>query len=313
MHIPYLSEADLINLNISTKEVVAVIERVISQAAQGKVWSAPKAVMTPPDQRYMMAALAAMDEPNMLAVKTVVLNPDNPNHGLPQINGLVTMLDSVTGLPLAIMDGCWVTGVRTAGLSATAAKHMANPDAQTIGFVGTGLQARTHLQAFAEMFPLKHMKMFGRGQKNKDLLAVLAADLGLTVQDCASGQEVVENVDLLVTTVTHTGGAAPFLDASGMRPGAFAAVVDLAAPWHKSSFVSLDKVIIDDEEQEAALPNKLCDAEVIDGDLSKLVSGQVLGRHHADQRTGFIFRGHALGDLALSVLALEKYQQTQTD
>ena len=155
--------------------------------------------------------------------------------------------------------------------------------------------------------------MFGRGQKNKDLLAVLAADLGLTVQDCASGQEVVENVDLLVTTVTHTGGAAPFLDASGMRPGAFAAVVDLAAPWHKSSFVSLDKVIIDDEEQEAALPNKLCDAEVIDGDLSKLVSGQVLGRHHADQRTGFIFRGHALGDLALSVLALEKYQQTQTD
>ena len=51
MHIPYLSEVDLINLNISTKEVVAVIERVISQAAQGKVWSAPKAVMTPPDQR----------------------------------------------------------------------------------------------------------------------------------------------------------------------------------------------------------------------------------------------------------------------
>lgn len=307
MNIPYLTAEDLDNLKLTTPEVVASIERVIKQAAAGKVWAAPKAVMTPPDQRYMMAALAAMDEPNMLAVKTVVLNPDNPNHGLPQINGLVTMLDSVTGLPVAILDGCWITGVRTAGLSATAAKSMANADASCIGFVGTGLQARTHLQAFAELFPLKRMKMFGRGQANKDLLAAEAEALGLQVEDCASGQEVVEGVDLLVTTVTHTGGAEPFLDAAGMRAGAFAAVVDLGAPWHRDSFASLDRVIIDDVEQEAALPNKLCATEIISGDLSQLVTGQVRGRANKDETSAFIFRGHALGDLALSVLAMEKY------
>lgn len=311
MNIPYLSADDLDNLQLTTPEVVASIERVIKQAAAGKVWAAPKAVMTPPDQRYMMAALAAMDDPNMLAVKTVVLNPDNPNHGLPQINGLVTMLDSVTGLPVAILDGCWITGVRTAGLSATAAKAMANADAASIGFVGTGLQARTHLQAFAELFPLKQLKMFGRGQKNKDLLAAQAKQLGLQVEDCASGQEVVESVDLLVTTVTHTGGAEPFLDAAGMRPGAFAAVVDLGAPWHRDSFASLDRVIIDDVEQEAALSNKLCAPEVINGDLSQLVTGKAEGRASKGETTAFIFRGHALGDLALSVLAMEKFDLNQ--
>ena len=73
----------------------------------------------------MMAVLAAMDNPSFLAVKTVVLNPENTTNGLPQINGLVTMLYSVTGLPVAVLDGNWIAGVRTAALSALAAKYMA--------------------------------------------------------------------------------------------------------------------------------------------------------------------------------------------
>ena len=117
---------------------------------------------------------------------------------------------------------------------------------------------------------------------------------------------MVEGVDLLVTTVTHTGGAAPFPDATEMKKGSFAAIVDLAAPWHRSSFSCLDSVIIDDIEQEASLPNKLCEASVVTGDISNLVLREVSRRGSKDDRTAFIFRGHALGDLALYVLAVEK-------
>ena len=307
MQIPYLSQSDLEQLGITTMEVIKSIENVISGADAGRVWSAPKAVITPPnDQRYMMAALAAMDEPSLLAVKTVVLNPENTVSGLPQINGLVTMLDSVTGLPVAILDGGWITDVRTAGLSAVAAKYMANPDATTIGFVGCGAQARSHLDAFAEMFPLKRMLYLGRGQANQDRLAAHANTHGLQAEACASGQDVLGQADLIITTVTHTGGAAPFLDAGGMKEGAFAAVVDLAAPWNRDSFETLDRVIIDDVVQEAALPNKLCNSEFIHGDISELVLGKVSGRNQASDKTAFIFRGHALGDLALSALVLER-------
>ncbi len=308
MNIPYLSQDDLLGLSITIADVIASTENIIRGSATGRVWSAPKAVIkTPHDQRYMMAALAAMDNPSLLAVKTVVLNPNNSKHGLPQINGLVTMLDSVTGLPVAILDGNWITAVRTAGLSATAAKYMANADSAVMGFVGCGVQAQSHLDAFAEMFPLKHVKYFGRGQTNQDKLAQRAGALGLTSEACTSGQEVVEGVDVLVTTVTHTGGASPFLSVEGMKKGAFAAIVDLAAPWHRSSFALLDRVIIDDLEQEASLPNKLCESSLINGDISGLVLGKVAGRETKDDRTAFIFRGHALGDLALSVLALERY------
>jgi len=309
MQIPYLSQSDMIALGITTEDMIVAIEGVIRGSLDGRVWAAPKAtIKTPGDARYMMAALAAMDAPDVLAVKTVVMNPDNTANGLAQINGLVTMLNSVTGLPLAILDGNWITAVRTAGLSATAARHMAREDASVIGFVGCGVQASSHLVAFAEMFPLREMVIFGRGAANQDRLAAEGAALGLKVTRAASGQEVAETADLLVTTVTHTGGADPFLDASGLKPGGFAAVVDLAAPWKRDSFAALDRVIIDDLAQEETQPMRLCDPAHIHGDLTGLVSGRITGRSSDADTTAFVFRGHALGDLALSALVLGRYQ-----
>ncbi len=306
--IPYLSEEDLSNLGLTTQDVIGCIEGAIQGGDNGTVWSAPKAVIMPPDDdRYMMAALAAMDGPSLLAVKTVILNPENSAKGIPQINGLVTMLDSQTGLPAAILDGNWITAVRTAGLSAVAAKHLAVETSESIGFVGCGVQARSHLNAFAEMFPIKHIKLFGRGQANKDALATAAGDLGLSVEESETGQQAIEDVDIVVTSITLTGGPEPFLDASGMKAGAFAAITDLGVPWHTDSFGALDRIVIDDVAQEAALPNKLCDPAMISGDLSGLVLGTCDSRSSADDRTAFLFRGHALGDLAVSVLALQTH------
>ena len=96
-----------------------------------------------------------------------------------------------------------------------------------------------------------------------------------------------------------------------MKAGAFAAITDLGVPWFRESFASLDRVVIDDVEQEAALPNKLCDPACVSGDLSGLVLGEVERRAAAEERTAFLFRGHALGDLALSTLALETYRKHQ--
>jgi ornithine cyclodeaminase/alanine dehydrogenase len=310
--IPYLSEKVLEDLGITTADTIAAIEALIRGSAENKVWSAPKAVIMPPDGRYMMAALAAMDDPSLLAVKTVVLNPRNPERGLAQINGLVTMLDSETGLPAAIVDGNWITAVRTAGLSATAAKHMAREDCKTLAFVGSGVQARSHLTAFSEMFSLKKIKVFGRGQANIERLCGMAEELGMASEVCGSGKEVVSGADLLVTSVTYSPDLEPFLDAEWMEPGSFAAVTDLAAPWDKQSFAAFDVIAIDDTVQEAALPNKLVPPEYVTGDLAGLVLGKFQGRRNDAERTAFIYRGHALGDLALASLAYRKHREQAT-
>ena len=308
-NIPYLSEETLAGLGITTGDVIESIEALIHGSAQDSVWNAPKAVIMPADGRYMMAALAAMDNPSLLAVKTVVLNPRNSDKGLPQINGLVTMLDSETGLPVAIMDGNWITAVRTAGLSAAAAKYMANKDSSVAAFIGCGVQAKSHLRAFADLFPLRSIKLFGRGQANMDGLCRLADELGLSSEICDSGRQAVEGADLLVTSVTYSGQLEPFLDADWLAPGCFAAITDLSAPWHKQSFSAFDHITIDDVEQEAALPNKLVDMDYVAGDLTGLILGKFKGRNQADDRTAFIFRGHALGDLALASLAWRKFSE----
>lgn len=305
--IPYLSEKILERLGITTADVIESIEAAIGGVAAGTAWSAPKAVMMPPDGRYMMAALAAMDDPSLLVVKTVVLNPRNSARGLPQINGLVTVLDSSTGLPVAILDGNWVTAVRTAGLSAVAAKYMANRDASVAAFIGCGVQACSHLRAFAEMFPLRRIRLFGRGQANIDRLCELAGELGLIAEIHDSPRAAVDGADLLVSSVTFSRDFEPFLDADWLAPGCFAAITDLAAPWQRSSFAALDRIVLDDLQQETALPNKLVDLQYVSGDLFGLVSGEFAGRDSADQRTAFVFRGLAVGDLALTELALRRF------
>jgi ornithine cyclodeaminase/alanine dehydrogenase len=309
-NIPYLSGDTLAGLGITTGDVIGSIEALIRGIAQGTVWNAPKAVIMPGDGRYMMAALAAMDKPSLLAVKTIVMNPRNSARGLPQINGLVTLLDSETGLPVAIMDGNWITAVRTAGLSAAAAKYMANKDAAVAAFIGCGVQAKSHLRAFADLFPLRRIKLFGRGQANIDGLCRLADELGLSSETCRSGRQAAEGADLLVTSVTYSGQLEPFMDADWLAPGCFAAITDLSAPWLKESFSAFDIITIDDVEQEAALPNKLVDPDYVTGDLAGLILGAFKGRTSADQRTAFIFRGHALGDLALASLAFRRFSET---
>lgn len=307
--IPHLTEATLQGLEISTQDVIAMMERVIIGAQNGSVWAAPKAVILPPDGRYMMATLAAMDDPPLVATKSLVLNEANIDAGLPQINGLVTLLSSQTGLPVATMDGNWITAVRTAGLSAVAAKYMANPDAGSVAFLGTGLQARSHLTAFAEMFPLKSIKIYGRGQTNIDRLSQLADDLGLQSTTCATPETAMTGADLVVSTITHTGVAGPFLDADWLSEGCHATAVDLAVPWHKESFAGLDNLIIDDLAQEETQASKIADPVHIKGDLTALVTGKIKGRSGASDRTMFAFRGHALGDLAMAALAYVTYER----
>lgn len=310
-HIPHISEADLLGFNIKAQDIIKIVEHLIRGSQSNTVWSAPKAVINPPDGRYIMATLAVMDDPPLVATKSLVLNEENLDAGLPQINSLVTLLHGVTGIPLATIDGNWITAVRTAGLSAVAAKYMANKDASTIGFVGTGVQARSHLKIYKDMFPLKRVRIFGRGQKNIDILCGEAQELGLTAEVADTAQNAVQDVDLVVTSVTHTGVTGPFLDASWLSSGCFLSSVDLGLPWEKDSFSVLDNLIIDDLAQEAALPNKLANPDDVDGDLSGLISGQATGRSGANDRTAFVFRGHALGDLALSALGYQKYQEAR--
>jgi ornithine cyclodeaminase/alanine dehydrogenase-like protein (mu-crystallin family) len=243
--------------------------------------------------------------PPFLAVKSAILNPRNRERGLPDINAVVTLLDSVTGLPLAIVDGDWVTAVRTAGLSAVAARRLARPDASTAAFIGCGMQARSHLHAFAALFPLRRIRAFG-GRENRDALCREAEAGGLSAAASESARDAVRDADLVITSVTFSPQLAPFLDARWLQPGCFATMTDLGASWLPDGMSAFDRIVIDDREQEAQMPKPLVDLALVAGDLTGLVNGDVPGRRSAAEKTAFIFRGLALGDLAVAALAYQR-------
>ena len=250
--VPFVSEAELARLPITTGDAVAMIEKLIAGRAAGHVWTAPKAAVAVPDARYIMTTLAAADDPPYLAVKSLLLNPRNPDRGEPLMNSVVTLQDSGTGRPLAVLDGNWITAVRTAALSVMAAKRMALPIAETITFVGCGVQARSHLRGFAELFPIKRIIAYGRGQANIDALCVLATELGIEAIVEERLETALGEADIVVSSITREPGAPPFVDAAAVRPGAFAAITDLARPWIGSSLAQFDRIIIDDRDTGSA-------------------------------------------------------------
>ena len=301
----HLSYEDCAQLGVTTADVVKSIEDLILARAEDKMWNAPKAVILPPDGRYLMAALAACADPPLLAVKSVVLNPRNPDKGLKIINGVVTLLDAETGLPLATVDGNWVTALRTAGLSAVAAKYLGRPDSSVAAFIGCGVQAHSHLDAFADLFPLQEVRALGRGTANRDALCEAARAKGLIAVASVNAEEAITGADLIVTSVTREVAREPFLDAGWLKPGAFAAITDIAEPWIPATLSAIERVIIDDLEQEA-VSEPTVDPGLVKGDLTGLVQGTVSGREREEELNAFVFRGLALGDLALAGLAYRR-------
>jgi ornithine cyclodeaminase/alanine dehydrogenase len=304
--LPYLSQPLLERLPITTAEIVDSIEQLILGQRRGQVWCAPKVVVLPGDERYIMATLAVADEPRVVATKSLVLNPRNAGREIATINALVTLQDSETGLPLAVVDGNWVTGRRTAGLSAVAARRLARPDSASVAFIGCGVQAHAHLAAFRDLFPLREIRAFGRGAANRDALCRAAEARGLKAIASPTAEAAIGDADLIVTSVTLLPTPEPFLDARWLKPGAFATMTDLAAPWLPKGMGAFQRIVIDDREQEAKMSKPMVDPALIAGDLAELVCGDIPGRQDERERTAFVFRGLAIGDLALAALAYRR-------
>ncbi|MCG6902062.1 MAG: ornithine cyclodeaminase family protein [Rhodobacter sp.] len=299
----YLDDAALAGLGITTPEIVTAIEDTLRGLVAGTITAAPKTAAIAPDGRYMMATLAASDAAGLIVVKSVLVNDRNKANGLPGINGAILLLDSETGQLRATLDANWVTAVRTAGLSAVAARRLADPASRTLGLIGAGVQGESHLRAFAQMFPLEHVAIHSRSQTSVDRLIDIARELGLDAVS-ATAQAAISDADIIVSSVTLNYDTAPFVDARWLKPGAFAAITDLGIPWQPAGQSAFGRIYVDDLEQEKAMEKPMVAADLITGDLTGLV---VDGAAPDPARpSAFIFRGISVGDLAVAALAYQR-------
>ncbi|MXX88633.1 MAG: ornithine cyclodeaminase family protein [Boseongicola sp. SB0665_bin_10] len=301
----YLPDSAIEALAIPPGEIADAIEAALIARSEGRLHVTPKSALLPGRGRYMMSTLAVGDE-GLTVLKTVSVSPDNPGRGLPSINGAILALDAETGLLKAVMGANWITAHRTAALSAVAARRLADPASASVGFVGCGVQARSHLAAFRAQFPLQRVLACGRGTANRDAFCEEARALGLDAR-AADPEETLREADIVVTSITLDYAVEPFLDAAWMKPNAFAAITDLCIPWRPDSLARIGTVVIDDLEQERAAERPMVDARAVAGDLTDLVTGRV---GEPTQPAAFAFRGMALGDHAAAALAYARACET---
>ncbi|MGI9388761.1 MAG: ornithine cyclodeaminase family protein [Boseongicola sp.] len=303
----YLPDSALESLGIEPPEVADAIEAALRAKSDGRLHTTPKSAILPGDGRYMMSTLAVGDD-GLVVLKAVGVYPGNAARDLDAINGAVIVMDAETGLLRAVMGANWITAVRTAALSAVAARRLANPAAETVAFVGCGIQASSHLAAFMSMFPLKKIYAVGRGAANVARLCEEAKELGLEAEG-AIAEDALRQVDLVVSSITLDYSVTPFLEASWLKPGAFATITDLFIPWTPDSAEVVDTIVVDDLEQERTSEKPMVPPDRITDDLTGLIGRGDLS-FEPDKVTAFAFRGLALGDYAAAALALRKAEAT---
>jgi ornithine cyclodeaminase/alanine dehydrogenase len=305
----YLSREAVASLGLGPAELIPAIEAAFAAYAAGRNKVGPKFAMPLGTGYFFQAMMGALAAPDLAGMKWFGVVPDNPTRGLPNVVSTIVLNDLATGVPVAILDGSWVTGARTAAMTAAAARRLAPPDAETIAFIGCGTQARSHAVFLREVLPgLRRAVVLGRGAASRDAFAGWLRDQGWQVRIANDADDAMAGADVAVSTVPEYEGWRPFLDATRLRPGAFAVGVDLGRSWLPSGYGAFDIIATDDAEQSRRLvaDGKLKAPAVFDSDLAALVTGAHPGRRNSGERVFFVFSGHVLGDLAVAATVYER-------
>jgi ornithine cyclodeaminase/alanine dehydrogenase len=299
----YLSSADVEACRLGLADIELAVEAMFASKAEGRAVMKPKLALQAPEQALFLASPGVMDAPAYAGVKWVGV-AGNAARGLPHIAGLILLSDAETGMPVAVMDARWVTGVRTAAITAVAARRLARPDSATIGFVACGLQARAHLAALRLHFPLCLVHAYSRRLSTAEAFAEEVRAEGLDAEAMETPRDALAEMDIVVTTTPVVPRTEPFIDAAWLSPGSFASMVDLGVSWFSDSLGRLDRVVTDDQAQAGS--EGLAYKEPYDGEVADLVVGRLAARQSAEERTALVFAGVGLADVAVAGAVYER-------
>ena len=299
----YLSQADILELNLGMEEVIQIVEEDFRLKGRGLAKVPPKVGIDVGEKGYMHAMPAAVEPLGVSGIKWLSGYPRDPIRKLPHIMGLVILNDSATGVPMAVMDATWITEARTPAVTALGARYMARPESRVAGVVGAGRQGKNNAIALAKVLPLELIKVT---DTDSDILAQSAAEIAqqtdALVEAVASPREAVEGSDVVVTAIPWTGKPTPVVEDEWLGGGAFAAPVDLDQAWPPGIYKRVDRFATDDVGQMVAfhahgsfaggLPPMI--------ELADIVLGKVPGRERPEERTMLVHLGIAIHDVAVA-------------
>ncbi|HXH62001.1 MAG TPA: ornithine cyclodeaminase family protein, partial [Fimbriimonadaceae bacterium] len=235
----------------------------------------------------------------------VTVFPSNEGTEYESHQGAVMLFDAKYGAPMAVMDGGEITTIRTAAASGAATRVLAREDAGDLAIIGSGTQARSHLQAMAEVRDLRRVRVWSRSAENARRFAEWARPI-IEVEVAGTAQEAVEGADIICTV---TGSKEPVVLGDWVGPGAHINAVGACVKSAReldTALVARSRFIVDCREsafneagdflipkQEGAVGDEHVRAE-----LGEVLAGKARGRTSEEEVTVFKSLGVAVEDLA---------------
>jgi ornithine cyclodeaminase len=310
-----LSEQD-VRIVLPMADLIDAMETTLAKFSSNEVTQPLRTVIEVGLQKAFVGIMPAfIDEPAMLGTKVVSVFGSNAAVGLPTHLATIILLDPMTGELLSIMDGRYITEARTAAVSAVSVKHLARKDATRLAIIGTGVQARSHLEAITAVRQLEHVKVWSRSVANRMAFAQeMRARTTATITLASSAREAVHGADVIVLA---TASREPVVHSDWISNGAHVCAVGACRPDQRemdSALVARGRVFVDSrtgalaEAGDIILPMKegAIREQHLAGELGEVVLGRIAGRTSPDEVTIFKSLGMAVEDVAAAHLAYLK-------
>lgn len=294
------------------KEVIDTVEKAFLDYAQGEIQMPPKNYLYFKEYNGDLRIMPAFSPfLKMVGTKIVNVHPQNRKDNLPTVMAVIVLNNPQNGLPLALMDGTYITGLRTGAAGAVAVKYLARKEAKSLGVVGAGQQAIYQIAAITKIRDIKEIAVFDINQENIKKLAAILGQEKIKIKKFDLKE--VARKDILVTT---TPSRKPIIKREWILPGTHINAIGADAEGKEElepAILKQGKIIIDDWAQashsgEINVPFRegIIQKEDIYGSLAEIVAKKKLAREGNDEEiTIFDSTGLAIQDLYTANLVYE--------
>lgn len=291
---------------LSMRDCIEVMSRALAALARGESILPLRTVIRLPSGTDFFALMpGVVGSPEAFGAKVITVFPGNEGTNLDSHLGAVLLFDSKTGALQAVLDASAITAIRTAAVSAVATRHLARDDADDLAILGSGVQARSHVEAMTLVRTIRRVRIWSRNVAHAKALA--ASIVGVARIDVmATAEEAVRGASIICTT---TSSREPVVRGDWIAEGAHLNVIGASTPQARevdSTAIVRSRLFVDRRESALKEPGDilvpiaegLIMADHIVAELGEVVAGMQAGRTSGKDITLFKSLGLAVEDVA---------------
>jgi len=304
----FISRKDVESI-LSMRETIEAVEKAFREHGLGTVSMPLRPVIRVDRQKGMVAFMPAyLEGMESLGIKVVSVYADNPSkYNLPTIQGIVLLNDPKTGTVVAIMDGAFLTAMRTGAASGVATKYLASKNAKVVGVIGTGVQGRTQVAGVCEVRAIEKVKAYDViPDRCSTFCKQVSADLKVDAVPVSSPELAVKDSDIVVTASTSK---TPVLNGDWLDKGTHVNAIGSHTPDSReldATAIKRAKVVVDSRDaalKEAGdlmipISQGIISPDHIYAELGEIITGRKIGRESEDDITLFKSQGLAIQDVS---------------